>query len=62
LVTIQEAVLSAQKEYLRVSGITGISYSGNTIVFYVETSSIPVPSSYMGYPVLFVVTGKFGVL
>ena len=61
---IQEAVANAQRQYFGMPGIVGISYSENTIIFYVETAEDAqrIPSSYMGYPCRAVVSGRFRVL
>lgn len=61
---IQEAVQSAQREFFRVPGIVGISTDMKVIIFYVETAedAQKIPSSYMGYPVRFIISGPFKVL
>lgn len=62
--TIEEAVQSAQREFLGMSGVTGISHDGKTIIFYVGTAEDAqrIPSSYMGYSVRYIISGPFRVL
>jgi len=63
-VTILEAVAQAKREFLQVPGIVGIGYSGNTIIFYVETPEdvAKVPILYLNYSVVAKVTGRVRLL
>ena len=61
---IEEAVSLAKTEYLRIPGIVGVGHDGRNLIFYVETEADvgKVPGSFAGYPVRYVISGRFEVL
>jgi hypothetical protein len=63
-VTIQIAANSARQEFLGQRGVTGVSYVGDTIVIYLESAEYVnlVPQTYMGYRVVYKITGRIGIL
>ena len=63
MITIQEAVSRAKREFLHVEGVVGVSYYDNTLVFYVERpeDAAKVPRTYYGYPVAVKVVGRIAI-
>jgi len=59
MVTIQEAVDMFRKEYLRRSGVVGVSTDGRAIIVYIEDERVKaiLPYVYHGFPVIPKVVG-----
>ena len=60
MVTIQEAVDMFRKEYLRRSGVVGVSTDGKAIIVYIENEKVRaiLPVMYYGFPVIPKVVGR----
>jgi hypothetical protein len=63
-ITIEEAASRLRREILSVKGVVGVSYIGNTIIVYVESSEIAlqIPKAYYGYTVVTKITGPIVTL
>ena len=63
-IAIVVAANKARQEFLGQRGVTGVSYVGNTIVIYLESADYInlVPSTYLGYRVVYKITGRIGIL
>jgi hypothetical protein len=60
MVTIEEAVSQAKKEYLTVEGVVGVSHVAGRIVFYVEKEEdkAKIPPVYKGFQTEVRVVGR----
>jgi len=58
--SIQEAVEAARREFLPMRGVVGVGWMDGAIVVYIETPDVAriLPRTYMGFPVVFKVTGR----
>jgi len=60
----QEIMQSAKNQFLKISGVTGISSYDDVIVVYVENEEVArqIPFSFMGYSIEVRISGRFRVI
>jgi hypothetical protein len=64
MVTLEEAFTSARARFLGIPGIVGVSIRANSLVVYVERPEDvgKVGYSYLGWPIVYEVTGPIRLL